>query len=159
MLIFNGRLGDDFGVGEFTRDDTTGRSVVDYAIGTRVIYNSVLVFKVLGKFPESDHRALSIALAINSENVSPDEGNRPEWHVMHKHIWSQRALDDLQSAMFDDESVLYHNKIIECICNFDDVNAVANRFGQYMSHACDRVLTRVPCTRKNRKGVQPGKIR
>ena len=151
MLIFNGRLGDDFGVGEFTRDDTTGRSVVDYAIGTPVIYNSVLVFKVLGKFPESDHRALSIALGINSENVSPDKGNRPEWHVMHKYIWSQRALDDLQSAMFDDESVLYHNKIIECICNLDDVNAVANRFDQYMSQACDRVLTRVPCTRKNKK--------
>ena len=73
MLIFNGRLGDDFGVGEFTRDDTTGRSVVDYAIGTPVIYNSVLVFKVLGKFPESDRRALSIALGINSENVSPDK--------------------------------------------------------------------------------------
>ena len=70
MLIFNGRLGDDFGVGEFTRDDKTGRSVVDYAIGTPVIYNSVLLFKVLGKFPESDHRALSIALGINSENVS-----------------------------------------------------------------------------------------
>ena len=53
--------------------------------------------------------------------------------------------------MFDDESVLYHNKIIECICNLDDVNAVANRFDQYMSQACDRVLTRVPCTRKNKK--------
>ena len=38
--------------GEFIRDDTTGRSVVDYAIGTPVIYNSILVFKVLGKFPK-----------------------------------------------------------------------------------------------------------
>ena len=122
-----------------------------YSIGTPVIYNSVLVFKVLGKFPESDHRALSIALAINSENVSPDEGNKPEWHVMHKYVWSQRALDDLQSAMLDDESVLYHNRIIECICNLDDVNAVANKFDQYMSQACDRVLTRVPCARKNKK--------
>ena len=75
-------------MGEFTRD---GRSVVDYATGTPVIFNSALVSKVLEKFPESDHRALSIALTINSENVSPDDGNGPEWQVMHKYIWSQRA--------------------------------------------------------------------
>ena len=29
LIIFSGRLGHDHGLGEFTRDDTTGRSVVD----------------------------------------------------------------------------------------------------------------------------------
>ena len=52
LIIFNGRLGHDHGLGEFTRDDTTGRSVVDYAIGSPVIFN---FFKVLDKVPESDH--------------------------------------------------------------------------------------------------------
>ena len=34
ILILNGRIGHDKGIGESTRDDTTGKSVVNYAIGT-----------------------------------------------------------------------------------------------------------------------------
>ena len=78
------------------------------------------------KFPESDLHALSTALAIDSEIVSLGEGNKPAWPIMYKYSWSQRALDDLQSAMFDGESALYHNKMFECISNFEDVNTVAS---------------------------------
>ena len=41
ILILNGRIGHDRGIGEFTRDDTTGKSVVDYAIGTPKLFNLV----------------------------------------------------------------------------------------------------------------------
>ena len=47
MIFFNGRLSHDHGIGEFARDDTTGRSVVDYAIGSPVIFNQVDFLKVL----------------------------------------------------------------------------------------------------------------
>ena len=56
LLIFNGRLSADLGVEEFTRDDTTGRSVVDYAIGSPVIFNHVNYFKVLDKQRVLMHR-------------------------------------------------------------------------------------------------------
>ena len=68
LLIFNGRLSPDLGVREFTRDDTTGRSVVDYAIGSPVIFNRVDNFKVLDKFPESDHRPISLLLSMNCKH-------------------------------------------------------------------------------------------
>ena len=56
MVIFGGRLSHDRGIGHFTRDDTTGRSVVDYAIGSPDILKSVDHFEESCKFPESDHR-------------------------------------------------------------------------------------------------------
>ena len=40
LLIFNGRLGQDRGIGEYTRDDTTGWSVVDYVIGTPLLFHN-----------------------------------------------------------------------------------------------------------------------
>ena len=30
LLILNGRIGSDKGIGDFSRDSTTGKSVVDY---------------------------------------------------------------------------------------------------------------------------------
>ena len=59
LLIFNGRLGQDRGIGEYTRDDTTGRSVVDYVIRTPLLFLMVNDFRVLPKFPESDHKAIA----------------------------------------------------------------------------------------------------
>ena len=42
--------------GEFTRVDTTGNSVVDYAIASPVLAKSIKSFSVYSKVPESDHR-------------------------------------------------------------------------------------------------------
>ena len=47
LLIFNWRQGHDRDIGEFTRDDTTGRSVVDYVIGTIKVFDLVRSFSVL----------------------------------------------------------------------------------------------------------------
>ena len=97
MLIFNGRIGDDHGVGQFTKDDTTGRSVVDYAIGTPVIFNQI----------------------------------GPDWTTIHKYAWSQIALEDLQAAMLDENSIHYYDEMIECMSNLDDI--VAKKFDQYIA--------------------------
>ena len=47
MLIFNGRIGKDNGIGDFTRDDTTGRSVVDYVLGTPKLIDIVTTFYIM----------------------------------------------------------------------------------------------------------------
>ena len=36
--------------------------------------------------------------------------------------------------------------------NLDDTDIVANKFDQYITQACDRVFTKVPCVRRNKKG-------
>ena len=48
MLILNGRVGRDKDIGEFTRDDTTGKSVVDYVISTPKLFK---IFECMINFP------------------------------------------------------------------------------------------------------------
>ena len=86
ILILNGRIGHDRGIGEFTRDDTTGKSVVDYAIGTPMLFNLVRDLRVHRKFPESDHRPIS--LSIMATCIVSNSRNRPpvEWEPHAKYI-------------------------------------------------------------------------
>ena len=50
LLIFNGRVVQDKGIGKYTRDHTTGRSVVDYVIRTPLLFLMVNDFRLLPKF-------------------------------------------------------------------------------------------------------------
>ena len=69
LLMLNGREGNDKGIGEFTRVDTTGCSTVDYMICNPELFDMITDFMILPKVPKSDHRGLSIILVCNiSEN-------------------------------------------------------------------------------------------
>ena len=52
-MIFNGRLGNDCGVGKFTRIQGASASVVDYAFGSTALFERIIEFDVNDKFPES----------------------------------------------------------------------------------------------------------
>ena len=152
MIIFNGRLGHGHGLGEFTRDDTTGRSVVDYAIGSPVISNQVDFFKVLDKVPESDHRPLSIWLSINYHCHNDKQIEEPEWQVTHKYIWHRDSLSQLPHIMCDERSQLFHDDLCDSISNLCDIDIVAGKLDLYISQACERAFSRTSCVRKNKKG-------
>ena len=62
LLIMNGRIGKDKGLGNFTCIDTTGKSVVDYILGSPSIFDMAADLKIAMKFPESDHIPLSLTL-------------------------------------------------------------------------------------------------
>ena len=62
LLIINGRVGKDKGIGGFTRVDTTGRSTVDYMICNPELLSTIYDFMIEPKFPESDHCGLSIQI-------------------------------------------------------------------------------------------------
>ena len=55
MLILNGRLGADKGIGRYTRMADNSASVVDYVIVTPDLFDDVGQFQVNNKFHESDH--------------------------------------------------------------------------------------------------------
>ena len=46
LLILNGRVGKDRNVGKFTRDDTTGSSIIDYAIATPHLFEGIHEFQI-----------------------------------------------------------------------------------------------------------------
>ena len=151
LIIFNGRLGHDHGLGEFTRDDTTGRSVVDYAIRSPVIFNQVDFFKVLDKVPESDHRPLSISHSINYHCDNDKQIEEPEWQVTHKYIWHKDSLSQLPHTMCDETSQLFHDDLCDSISNLCDIDIVAGKLDLYISQACERAFFQTSCVRRNKK--------
>ena len=93
ILILNGRIGHDKGIGEFTRDDTTGKSVVDYAIATPKLFKLVRDLRVHRKFLESDDRPISLSIMTtcivsNSRNRPPVDGN----HMQSIHVFGHMRV-------------------------------------------------------------------
>ena len=72
MVILNGRIDLDKGIGHFTRVDTTGCSVVDYSLSSISMIDEVNHFAVHPKLPEADHLALTYSIKLDRA--------KPRWH-------------------------------------------------------------------------------
>ena len=72
LLIMNGRIGSDKGVGDFTRMGIAESSVVDYIIASPAMLDMLRDFQICEKLPESDHLPImvSIEIAIMSEPIN-----------------------------------------------------------------------------------------
>ena len=115
-------------IGSFTRDDTTGRSAVDYAIGSPKILKSVDHFEVSSKFPESDHRPVSLSLTCNKSTFKNVTRYDNEW-----------------------ESEILLNSLLQCMTNLCDMNIVAAKLDNYVSQACKRAFKFGSCSRRKMK--------
>ena len=77
FIIANGRLGDDYGIGEVTYHSTHGVSTVDYLLLHNTDIGSLFNFEVLMPNEYSDHSPLSLSfLKQNHSNVSSDSTMR-----------------------------------------------------------------------------------
>ena len=153
MLILNGRLGRDKGIGEFTRDDTTGKSVVDYVISTPTLLKLVTDFLVHDKFPESDHRPISLSLLTARSVPEYKEIHSVKWKPHNKYIWSRGDLDRLTYTMEDMVSESYRLSMLNSVASLCDVDTVARHFDEYISQACERTFRQESHKHKgNKKG-------
>ena len=151
MVILNGRLSHDQGIGRFTWDDTTGRSVVDYAIGSPRILKSVDYFELLCKFPESDHRPVSLSLTCNKSTFKNVAYYDDEWEPCYTYFWSPDRLDNFVCVISDNESEVLLNSLLQCMTNLCDMNTVAAKLDNYISQACKRAFKFGSCSRRNMK--------
>lgn len=100
LFIANGRVHNDLD-GEFTRDGSTGRSVVDYLLVNRKSSNAIVNFKVDTQLPDSNHKLLSFSISNVYRpkcNVA-QEGSAPETRQYYK--WDNTKVDILHEHMFD----------------------------------------------------------
>ena len=140
MLIFNGRFGKDKGIGDFTRDDTTGRSVVDYVLGTPKLLDIVTTFYIMDKVPESDHQAIFFSLKCKSRAVSKQPENTSQWGVYHRCCWTHEDLNNLNKVMLDPISESFCISFKSSIIDQSDPDTVARKLDQYISQACKRTF-------------------
>ena len=143
LLIINGRVGKDKGIGKFTRIESTRKSVVDYMICTPRIMQEISDFEVCPELPESDHLALALSIKVMSRGEEPksSENSHQSWDWMscHKYEWTSADLHRINDALKDYDSKLYHDKFINSIMELENVQNVAIAFGGFINQACERV--------------------
>ena len=138
LMIFNGRLGKDRGIGEFTRDDTTGRSVTDYVIGTPTLFLKVTHFNILPKLPESDHKAITFAVNCNTRNNTPQDKDRDAWKRTYKYAFTQGSMVKIHNALSDEISEHYRHILLSSMSELSETEDVANAFDAYLTQAITR---------------------
>ena len=137
MVILNGRIGLDKGIGHFTRVDTTDCSVVDYLLSSICMIDEVKHFAVHQKLPESDHLALAYCIKLNRPRSGALTQNRTHWSPIHKYKWNDETLPNIRNA--DDISEPYRTAFRNTIINMESSNQVASKFDEYSNQAIERV--------------------
>ena len=122
MLILNGRLGDDKGVGDYTREDTTGRSVS----------------KVLPKLPESDHEAIAFTIENKMAWIDTQLPHHITWEPVCKYKFSTKAFDEIDIALRDDISMTCRNDLLVTMSELRETDTVAHAFDQFLYQAVIR---------------------
>lgn len=144
LLIMNGRFGTDKGVGNFTRIETTGNSVVDYGIITPALVDFISEFSIGKKFPESDHLPLSMSIKcrLPSETTCRETLNN-NWVPYDKYKWSHDLMHIFQSALSDSQSRVYYQDILNQMISMNSCNDLAESLNYYVTQAADRTFEKI----------------
>ena len=138
MRIVNGRFDDHDG--KFTRMDTTGNSVVDYAIVCAETSHLIKHFKVHEDLLISDHFIIEITFTERPINVSMKQ----KGYQMYKYKWSQDDLPLLRQNLEESDCAL-KMEMFNKICMGEDVNGVANVWSEYLTSKVDEVFEKKIC--------------
>ena len=154
LLIMNGRLGSDKGIGELTRVDTTGCSVVDYMLCNPDLFSQITHFGIELKVPESDHCGLSLTIKCDKSIKYNEFDNESDWIYHNKYLWSRSDLETLKYVLADNQSLQYRQELIDALVELEDTNQVASLFCDYITQAVDRVCRiSSPANRVKRNGA------
>ena len=105
LLIINGRLGSDKGIGEFPRVDTTGYSTVDYMLCNPDLFSKITYFNIENKVPESDHCGLATSIKGRAPIKVNAADNKSDCTCHKKFLWSICHLQNLHVMMTDNQSL------------------------------------------------------
>ena len=134
----------------FSRDDITGRSVVNYVIGTMKLFGLVRSFSVLAKYPESDHRPISFSLLSKFIHFEYRCDPITNCDAHHKYIWARNELNNLESAMSDGLPESFRMSLLSSIRDLCDANNVAEKFDEYIFHVYVRETLTMYCKDKRK---------
>ena len=140
VIMVNGRVGADKGVGKYTRIDSCGhKSVVDYILCSPKLFPCVKEYEVNAKVPESDH--LPITMAIETGKINSKYHNTEKscnWNRHEKYVWSHADLETIKVALKDTMSMSYYDKFRSEIIEQNSTNEVAGALSALVAQACNR---------------------
>ena len=140
MLILNGRLGADKGIGLNTRMADNCTSVVDFVIVSPDLFDDVGQFQVNNKFPESDHLPISFAPKNNLIMTKDTDSEVTGWEPTKRYKWSPPQLDYLKTIMGDKLSMSYLSEVRKSLAGLQETNDVAQAVSALIIQAADRAF-------------------
>ena len=140
MLILNGRLGANKGIGRCTRIADNSSSVVDYVIATPDLFDHIDQFQVNSKFPESDHLPISFSLKTILSMAQDTDSEVPGWEPTKRYKWSPYQLNCLKTIMGDDLSRVYQSEVRKSLAELQGTNDVAQAISTLITQAADRAF-------------------
>ena len=151
LLIVNGRVGEDRGIGEFSRVDRTGSSLVDHVICSPGLFKQFRSFQVIRKLPESDHKPLSYSL--DCDRIEPKRGDHESvsWKTQIKYKWTHADLANIKPALTDDIADNRRQIVKEAMANMCDTNDVARFLDDMLSNMFDRTIGSKSSAKHNAK--------
>ena len=137
LLLMNGRIGLDKGVGEYTRMGICGGSMIDYVIESPAIFETLHEFEIGRKLPESDH--LPVVFAIKRDSVCRIQLiDHDHWDKQWIYHWTNDDLPAIRLALCDATSRSLHVKVTDTLADHKCTNAIAAAFNSYIEQTCQR---------------------
>jgi hypothetical protein len=93
LRIFNGRVGNDKGIGKYTFIGSRGSSLVDYVICTQNMFQYRESFDVSDPNILSDHCIVSLSFVFDKPCIINDIYNEYDY-VKYKYVWTNDMKDD-----------------------------------------------------------------
>ena len=131
IVILNGRVGQDRGIGSYTRIGTTGASVIDYMLATPLTFKSIEKFHIGDKLPESDHMPLLVSIPSVSKKCSTSNYSKHMWERQSKYIWTPNELVKINNIIKDNESKAHLDEVYDSLVDTSDTNSVALALTRY----------------------------
>lgn len=154
LIICNGRIGDDRGIGEFTRVENNAKSVIDYLISSPNLIADITQFRVGKKVPESDHLPLEFSLKSGTKHISNIHDRKIPFTKYTKYRWSASDMEAFSIILSDDTSDTYYEAFLEQVSALESTNNVALSFNSYLKQAADRAFRKTNTGYKKRHGPQ-----
>ena len=160
LLIINGRISEDTGIGEYTRYDHLGSpSVVDYVLANARLFKQFNYFKVQPKVPESDHLPITFSIGCNkikSENTVCDKLQFCE--PLRRIHWENEDLEKINNALDDDISLYHLNAFRETMSDFLEPDNVGLALTAFINQAITRVCSFQISQRKSHNKRKQGPV-
>ena len=123
VRIVNGRVGSDKNVGQFTCVNFQGRSLVDYILASKPMFNLFDTFIVDAPSVYSDHGIISLTLSLDFERFTIESNEVPQF----KFVWQSDKESDFVEKLTCDKTVekvdTFERKILYCSnVNTDFIN-------------------------------------
>ena len=90
LIILNGRVGEDAGIGKYTHINSNSSGVLDYMICSPSLINNIKQFKVHSSLPESDHCPLHLSIECKFDSSKIDQKMEGQWESHYKYVWNKK---------------------------------------------------------------------